>query len=202
MKITKVSIINMINMKKIYKLFSKAIFQNKLIYCIEILIILNQKRKKKKKIYFQMKIYYKIIKDIITKGFNKYYFKNCRQDYILMRNICFAFICLRIKAKKYDIIDFNLIFSTFKGLLIKLNFEYIDRIKALIAITREFEYQKYDYTKLGLDIVKSTSKNKEFSYYTRAMSIFLNIINDLTENCAFYKGIRQFNGIILEDEFS
>ena len=34
------------------------------------------------------------------------------------------------------------------------------------------------------------------------MSIFLNIINDLTENCAFYKGIRQFNGIILEDEFS
>ena len=142
------------------------------------------------------------LKDIITKGFNKYYFKNCRQDYILMRNICFAFICLRIKAKKYDIIDFNLIFSTFKGLLIKLNFEYIDRIKALIAITREFEYQKYDYTKLGLDIVKSTSKNKEFSYYTKAMSIFLNIINDLTENCAFYKGIRQFNGIILEDEFS
>ena len=30
----------------------------------------------------------------------------------------------------------------------------------------------------------------------------MNIINRLTENCTFYKGIRQFNGIILTDELS
>ena len=34
------------------------------------------------------------------------------------------------------------------------------------------------------------------------MEIFLNIIEGLTENSAFYKGIRQFNGLILKDELT
>ena len=142
------------------------------------------------------------LKDVIVEGFDRYYFNNCRRDYILIRNICFAFLCIQAKTKKLDLISYSNIFPKFKGLLAKLSMEYIDRIKALIAIIREFHYQGYDYTKLGLRIIKSKTKDQEYSYYTNAMDKFLKIINGLTENCAFYKGIRQFNGIILIDEFS
>ncbi len=80
--------------------------------------------------------------------------------------------------------------------------EYIDRIKALIAILREFIYRKFDPDRLQLKIAKSKSKNSDYPYYIKANEKFLNIINNLTENCALYKGIRQFNGIILTDELS
>ena len=143
------------------------------------------------------------LSDVIHKGFNKYYFYNCRKDYILMRNIYFAFFCLSIQEKKkMELYEFLRIFMVFKSLLLQLSMEYIDRIKALIAILREFIYRKFDPDGLQLKIAKSKSKNSDYPYYIKANEKFLNIINNLTENCALYKGIRQFNGIILTDELS
>ena len=148
----------------------------------------------------------KDLKDVIVEGFDKYYFNNCRKDYILLRNICFAFLCLQAKEKEkekvLDLSDFITIFSKFKCLLAQLSFEYIDKIKALIAITREIHYKKLKMNNIEMKIIKSKTTDKKYIYYAEAMKKFLNIISRLTENCAFYKAIRQFNSIILEDTLS
>ena len=148
----------------------------------------------------------KDLKDVIVEGFDKYYFNNCRKDYILLRNICFAFLCLQAKEKEkekvLDLSDFITIFSKFKCLLAQLSFEYIDKIKALIAITREIHYKKLKMNNIEMKIIKSKTTDKKYIYYAEAMKKFLNIISRLTENCAFYKAIRQFISIILEDTLS
>ena len=142
------------------------------------------------------------LKKIIEKGFDEYYFDNCQRDYALIRNICFAFLCLKAKENDFNLMKYNQIFSTFKSILSSLSMEYIDRIKAVIAITREFNY-RYLYSNIsGLYVVKLKTKDTKYSYYTNAMKKFLNIINGLTETCAFYKAIRQFNSIILNDELT
>lgn len=141
------------------------------------------------------------LKDVIVGGFDKYYFNNCRKEYVLLRNICFAFLCLQAKEKELKFDNFCIIFK-FKCWLTKISFEYIDRIKALIAITREIHYKKFVNDDINMKIIKSKTKDIQYIYYTEAVKKFLNIIGGLTENCAFYKAIRQFNGIILEDELS
>lgn len=78
--------------------------------------------------------------------------------------------------------------------------EYIDNIKVLITFTRENINNNMIYYKLS--IIKLNYKNKKYIYYNEGMKIFWNIINGLTENSAFYKGIRQFNGLILKDEIT
>ena len=141
-------------------------------------------------------------KIIIEKGFDEYYFDNCRRDYALIRNICFAFLCLKAKENDFNLMKYNQIFSTFKSILASLSMEYIDRIKAVIAITREFNY-RYLYSNIsGLCVVKLKTKNTKYSLYTNAMKTFLNIINGLTEICPLYKAIRQYSSIILNDELS
>ena len=146
----------------------------------------------------------KDLKDVIVEGFDKYYFNNCRKEYILLRNICFAFLCLHAKEKEkvLESLDFANLFTKFKYWLAKLSFEYIDKIKALIAITREIYYKKLNIKNIEMKIIKSKTKDKKYIYYAEAMKKFLNIISRLTENCAFYKTIRQFNSIILEDTLS
>ena len=141
------------------------------------------------------------LKNVIINGFNTYYFNNCKRDYILIRNICFAFLCIRVKELDLNINGYNMI-SKFNLLLIQLSMEYIDRIKALIAITREYHYSDLESTKLDLEVIKLKTKDEKYSYYTQAMNKFFNIINGLTENCEFFKAIRQFNGIILTDKLT
>lgn len=78
--------------------------------------------------------------------------------------------------------------------------EYIDRIKALIAFTKENLYNKLEYHKLT--IAKAKEKNSKYFYYVEALEKLLSIINSLQEKSEFYKGLRQFNGIILEDKLT
>ena len=72
------------------------------------------------------------------------------------KNICFAFLCLQAKEKEkvLDSLNFFNIFAKFKFWLSKLSFDYIDRIKALIAITREILYKKLNIYNTEMKIIK------------------------------------------------
>lgn len=118
------------------------------------------------------------LKKIIEIGFDEYYFDNCQRDYALIRNICFAFLCLKAKENDFNLMKYNEIFSAFKTILSSLSMEYIDRIKAVIAITREYCYRNLYSNLPALCIVKLKTKDSKYSYYTKK---FLNIINGLTE---------------------
>ena len=141
-----------------------------------------------------------LLNDVLQKGFEKYIFNNCKKDYLLMKYICFAVLCLKAKTKISDAKNFGLILLDFKDLLTHLNMEYIDRIKALIAITKENLYNKLEYYQLN--IAKAKEKDSKYFYYGEALEKLMSIINGLQEKSKFYKGLRQFNGIILEDKLT
>ena len=141
-----------------------------------------------------------LLNDVLQKGFNKYIFNNNKKDYLLMKYLCFAVLCLKAKTKITDEKNFGYILFNFKDLLTSLNMEYIDKIKALIAITKENLYNKLEH--YDLHIAKAKEKDSKYFYYGEALETFMSIINGLQEKSKFYKGLRQFNGIILEDKLT
>ena len=113
-----------------------------------------------------------------------------------MKYICFTVLCMKVKTKIANDKNFGLILLEFKYLLTHLNMEYIDRIKVLIAFTKENLNNKLIHHQLNI------AKAKKYFYYGEALEKLLNIINDLQEQSIFYKGLKQFNGIILKDKLT
>lgn len=146
----------------------------------------------------------KNIEDIIYKyikeGFSVYKFKNNQKDYNLIKYICFLIISKMALSLEYD--DFSKINNNFKKILDKMDMEYIDRIKALIAITGEFiAYKKEPVNQLEIITIEDQITENNF-YFINSMEKLLLIIDGLTEESGFFGLIHQINSIILEDEFS
>ena len=184
--------------KDLQNFFQKYFIKDIAILYRDIKLIQSQEKDSSIRNLFNQTIIETKLYDVIENGFNKYIFSNCKKDYELIKYICFALLSFKVKIT--DSLNFNLIITNLKSVLEHLNMEYIDNIKALITFTRENINNDMIYYKLS--IIKLNNKNKKYIYYNEGMKIFWNIINDLTENSAFYKGIRQFNGLILKDEIT
>ena len=151
----------------------------------------------------------------ILNGFNHFNFSNTKEDYDNVKYLSFILICRYLPEAGNTF--FNYI-SNFKTLLKSIvNLDYIDRIKALIAFISNY-YDNLFKTKLvqknekiikkvigpiddSLILVNLDDEDiiKKYSYIKKAFEIIYRIVDGLSEDCALYKIIQQFNSLILEE---
>ena len=131
-------------------------------------------------------------KKYIKKGFEEYIYNNNEIDYQFVKKLCFALIFYKKKE-----IDFWTVLSQYMGNIFNSidDLEFIDRIKCLIALTNEYISQ--DDNNYDSSIVCIENNNYyEYEYIVKAHKLFLEIINDLTEESSLFHIIHQFNGEI------
>ena len=151
----------------------------------------------------------------ILNGFNKFNFSNTKEDYDNVKYLSFILICRYLSEAGNTF--FNYI-SNFKSLLKSIvNLDYIDRIKVLITFISNYydnlfkkkfvkKNEKTIQKVIGpfddsLVLVNLDDEDviKKYSYIKNAFEIIYKIVDGLSEDCALYRIIQQFNSIILED---
>ena len=149
--------------------------------------------------------------DNFIDGFKRFIFENTKKDYENIRLISFTtlyFLSHKLGEK------FNFFKDNYKSLLQSIiNLEYIDRIKILISFTlntisniednnndKNLPISTYDW--LLLINLEDSNTYEYYPYVKEAYDLFFKIIDEITEEKPFYKGILQLNGIIYKDIIS
>ena len=154
----------------------------------------------------------------ILNGFNKLIFNNSKEDYDNVKYLSLIFICKYLSKAGNT---FNNYISNFKSIIKSIvNLDYLDRIKVLITFIANY-YDNLFATKLiennkeiikkgigpiddclilvNLDDEKIINK---YSYIGKAFEIIYKIVDGLSEECALFRMIQQFNSLILEETLS
>ena len=128
----------------------------------------------------------------IKKGFKKFIFNDNEEDYKFMKKVCFAILYYKNKTS-----DFMSILHNFRDNITYMNeLDFIDRIRVMITLVNELSEQKItSEVKVSLADNDLNSNNS----IKEAHKIFLDIIDGLTEECALFHAIHQFNSRIIEE---
>ena len=141
----------------------------------------------------------------IELGFQKYNFKNNKEEYEKINKLCFLYI---LKYFDYSLSIYNFTFLLDNYFFIKKSFpylEYIDKINVLLGFVTDkiFDVEKssndIDYK---LVILENEYIEKSNIYYSKAYDLFFRIIDKLKEDSAFFIHLSQINSSIFYEKTS
>ena len=155
----------------------------------------------------------------LLNGFNEFTFCNSKKDYDNVKYLSFILLYRYLsEAKNY----FYIYTANYKSLLKSIvNLDYIDRIKVLITFISNYYSNLFEEklvktsnnvfkkkmigpTDDFLVLINIDDKNRinKYSYIKSAFEILYKIIDELSEDCALFKIIQQFNCLIYEESLT
>ena len=148
-----------------------------------------------------------IFKELMYKlfdGFRNYKFENTKRQYNIIKNItsfCINYCGDNLLGKYYS---FRKNYEILLDSMVTL--EYIDRIKILISFMIKIidivDGKNLCYDMFNLIDIDNVNSYEMFPYVKNAFDIFYEIIDNLTEDCALFQVIDQFNSLIYKDVIS
>lgn len=142
----------------------------------------------------------------LVDGFRNFNFQNTKRHYKIIKNItsfCINYCYDLFLGKYYSLRkNYEILLDSM------LNLEYIDRIKILITFMKKLmdtavdENENIFYEMFHLIDVDNDKSYELFSFVKDAFDVFYKIIDELTEDCPFFKAIDQFNSLIYKDVIS
>ena len=126
----------------------------------------------------------------IKQGFDMYILNDNEKDYNFIKKICFAYL---FNTKKCSLNMLSFLNSYKKNILDMNDLDFIERIRILITLTKEYSKRNKNFQEISLSII---GESNYYNSVNKAHNIFLEIIDGLLEDCSLFHTLNQFNSII------